>query len=50
MGDYSRRRSPRRLGRTGTVQTPSPTKSYAVAVNEVSVVEFYPALRVNGRG
>jgi hypothetical protein len=23
--------------------------SYAAAVNEVSVVEFYPALRVNGR-
>src|ERR1700693_3020652 len=29
MGGSSLRRSPRRLGRTGTVQTPSPAQSYA---------------------
>jgi hypothetical protein len=34
----------------GRILIAKPFRSYLPAVNEVSVVEFYPALRVNGRG
>ena len=48
LGDYSRRRSP--LGLVRPDRDRQARRSYAAAVNEVSVVEFYPAMRVNGRG
>jgi hypothetical protein len=40
--------APARLGPAGSDR--QARRSYAAVVNEVSVVEFYPALRVNGRG
>ena len=46
LGDITQRRSPRRLGRTGTVHTPSPAQSYAPAVNEMSAAEAGPIARL----
>ena len=45
LGDYSRRRS--LLGLVRPDRDRQARRSYAAAVNEVSVVEFCPALRVN---
>ena len=45
MGGTPRRRSPRRTWPRAGPVTPTPLRSYAPTVKEVSAVEVYPALR-----